>query len=92
MTTRSVIALPTDTGYTGIYVHFNGLPSNRLPLLLAAYKHRFGGDITAMAQQLIDDVDVGWEELGTDLLDGAPKRFSPRSPEERSGRAGRWTT
>lgn len=26
----------------------------------------------AMARHLIDDVTVGWDELGTDLLDGAP--------------------
>ncbi|MER5782649.1 hypothetical protein ABT104_13115 [Streptomyces mobaraensis] len=43
-----------------------------MPLLLTAYQHRFAGDVEAMSQHLIDDVDYGWSELGTDLLDGAP--------------------
>ncbi|MEE1797396.1 hypothetical protein PUR57_01605 [Streptomyces sp. JV176] len=44
----------------------------KLPLLLVAYQCRFARDEQAMARHLIDDVPVGWEELGTDLLDGAP--------------------
>ncbi|MGW1194507.1 hypothetical protein ACWD4B_01410 [Streptomyces sp. NPDC002536] len=55
-----------------MYVHFDGYPSGRLPLLLAAYQHRFAKDVEAMSQHLVDDVDYGWSELGTDLLDGAP--------------------
>jgi hypothetical protein len=41
-------------------------------MLLAAYQHRFRGDVEAMVQHLVDGVAVAWEELGTDLLDGAP--------------------
>ncbi|WP_337662884.1 hypothetical protein [Streptomyces cellulosae] len=48
------------------------MPSHHLPLLLAAYQYKFGRDVEAMAQHLIDDVAVGWDELGTDLLDDAP--------------------
>lgn len=48
------------------------MPSHHLPLLLAAYQHRFGRDLEAMSRHLIDDVAVGWDELGTDLLDGVP--------------------
>ncbi|MFE6163148.1 hypothetical protein ACFQ7F_30020 [Streptomyces sp. NPDC056486] len=48
------------------------MPSHHLPLLLTAYQHRFGRDAKAMSRHLIDDVAVGWEELGTDLLDDAP--------------------
>ncbi|MFD7017511.1 hypothetical protein [Streptomyces sp. NPDC059928] len=55
-----------------MYVHFDGYPDSKLPLLLAAYQHRFAGDLEAMARHLIDDVYYGWDELGTDLLDGAP--------------------
>ncbi|MEV5878061.1 hypothetical protein AB0L75_28310 [Streptomyces sp. NPDC052101] len=55
-----------------MYVHFDGYPSGRLPLLLGAYQHRFGGDVEAMSRHLIDSVDYGWSQLGTDLLDGAP--------------------
>lgn len=55
-----------------MYVHFDGYPDSKLPLLLAAYQYRFAGDLEAMARHLIDDVQHGWDELGTDLLDGAP--------------------
>ncbi|WP_240678038.1 hypothetical protein [Streptomyces griseoviridis] len=72
LSTRAVIARPTATGYAGMYVHFDGYPSHHLPLLLATYQHRFAGDVEAMARHLIDEVHHGWEELGTDLLDGAP--------------------
>lgn len=73
MSTGSCIARPTDTGYTGIYVHFDGHPSSRLPLLLAAYQYKFAHDVEAMSVHLIDQVAIAWEELGTDLLDGAPE-------------------
>ncbi|MET8561296.1 hypothetical protein ABZV75_12155 [Streptomyces flaveolus] len=49
------------------------MPSHHLPLLLAAYQYKFGRDVEAMSRHLIDDVAVGWDELGTDLLDGAPR-------------------
>ncbi|WP_326613522.1 hypothetical protein [Streptomyces scopuliridis] len=29
-------------------------------------------DVEAMARHLVDDVVIGWDELGTDLLDSAP--------------------
>ncbi|WP_253916137.1 hypothetical protein [Streptomyces sp. MNP-20] len=73
MSTRSCIARPTKSGYTGIYVHLDGYPSSRLPLLLAAYQHRFARDVDAMSAHLIDQVAIAWAELGTDLLDGVPK-------------------
>ncbi|MCY0942350.1 hypothetical protein [Streptomyces antarcticus] len=52
-----------------------GNPSFQLPLLLAAYQYRFGGDLEAMSRHLIDDVTVGWDYLGTDLLDRAPQEL-----------------
>lgn len=73
MSTGSCIARPTETGYTGIYVHFDGYPSGRLPLLLAAYQHRFARNVEAMSVHLIDHVTIAWDELGTDLLDSAPR-------------------
>ncbi|MEJ8638998.1 hypothetical protein [Streptomyces sp. MS2.AVA.5] len=67
------MARPADgTGYSGIHVQLDGVPSHHLPLLLAAYQHKFGRDVEAMSHHLIDDVAVGWDELGTDLLDDAP--------------------
>lgn len=73
MTTRSFIARPTEAGgYDGIYVHLDGLPSHHLPLLLTAFQYRFNRDLEAMSRHLVDDVAIGWDELGTDLLDHAP--------------------
>ncbi|MER6566975.1 hypothetical protein ABT288_12450 [Streptomyces sp. NPDC001093] len=66
------MARPTTSGYDGIYVQLDGQPSAKLPLLLAAFKYRFKGDVEAMTQHLVDGVAVGWDELGTDLLTGAP--------------------
>ncbi|MFK0283251.1 hypothetical protein ACIQVL_22710 [Streptomyces sp. NPDC090499] len=43
-----------------------------MPLLLAAFQYRFNRDVDAMAHHLIDSVTLGWDTLGTDLLDGAP--------------------
>ncbi|MEU3629101.1 hypothetical protein [Streptomyces fradiae] len=72
MTTGSCIARPTATGYTGVYVSFDGTPASKLPLLVTAFQYRFGRDLEAMTRHLVDDVAIGWEELGSDLLDGAP--------------------
>lgn len=98
MTTRSFIARPTAAGgYDGIYVHLDGLPSHHLPFLLTAYQYRFNRDLEAMSRHLVDDVAIGWDELGTDLLDHAPRSCSSRSPAARPGRAlsprtsGPWT-
>ncbi|MFI7102757.1 hypothetical protein ACIBK8_25755 [Streptomyces sp. NPDC050161] len=41
-------------------------------MLLAAFQHKFGRDVEVMTQHLVDDVAVGWDELGTDLLSGTP--------------------
>ncbi|WP_405734888.1 hypothetical protein OG607_41340 [Streptomyces sp. NBC_01537] len=73
LATRSFIARPTETGYTGVYCHWDGYPSHQLPLLLAAYQYGFASDLDAMTRHLVDDVPVGWSTLGTDLLDSAPE-------------------
>ncbi|MEU4174770.1 hypothetical protein [Streptomyces sp. NPDC026589] len=72
MSTPSYIARPTSNGYTGIYVHYDGDPSSKLPFLLAAFQYHFRQDLEAMTRHLVDDVAIGWKELGSDLLDGAP--------------------
>ncbi|TXL84220.1 hypothetical protein EW053_35105 [Streptomyces sp. IB2014 016-6] len=70
------MARPTETGYTGIHVHFDGQPSSKLPLLLAAFQYKFARDAEVMARHLVDDVVIGWDELGTDLLDNAPPEIT----------------
>ncbi|KND28611.1 hypothetical protein IQ64_43540 [Streptomyces stelliscabiei] len=73
MATRSFIARPTDTGYAGVYVHWDGYPSHHLPLLLGAYQYRFGADLDALCRHLIDEAPEGWSQLGTDLLESTPE-------------------
>ncbi|MFI1358202.1 hypothetical protein ACH4TV_32160 [Streptomyces sp. NPDC020898] len=73
LATRSFIARPTDTGYAGVYVHWDGYPSHHVPLLLGAHQYRFDGDLDALCRHLIDEAPEGWSQLGTDLLDGAPE-------------------
>ncbi|PJN35887.1 hypothetical protein CG747_36410 [Streptomyces sp. CB02959] len=48
------------------------MPSHHLPLLLTAFRYRFRQNLEAMSRHLVDDVAIGWDELGTDLLHGAP--------------------
>ncbi|MER6082961.1 hypothetical protein [Streptomyces sp. NPDC001833] len=72
LSTSSFIARRTTDGYSGIIVHYIGQPSHKVPLLLAAFQYRFNRDVDAMARHLIDSVTLGWDTLGTDLLDGAP--------------------
>ncbi|WP_242535808.1 hypothetical protein [Streptomyces albidoflavus] len=73
LSTSACIARPTPSGgYEGIYLHFDGAPGDKLPLLLAARRWRFRGDLEAMQTHLIDSPTTGWEEIGTDLLDGVP--------------------
>ncbi|WP_349362110.1 hypothetical protein [Streptomyces sp. H27-C3] len=73
LSTRSFIARPTHPlHYSGIQVRLDGVPSHHLPLLLTAYQHKFGRDLEAMSCHLVDNVAIGWDQLGTDLLDDAP--------------------
>ncbi|RDV48524.1 hypothetical protein DDV98_27130 [Streptomyces sp. IB2014 011-12] len=75
LSTRSFIARPTESGYDGIYIRLDGSPSEKLPFLLTAYQYRFQRDEKAMARHLVDGTTIGWDELGTDLLDGAPSEL-----------------
>ncbi|WP_261800987.1 hypothetical protein [Streptomyces sp. PBH53] len=75
LSTSCFIARPTASGYDGVFVQFDGQPSVKLPLLLAAFQYRFARDVEAMTRHLVDGVAIGWAELGTDLLDGAPNEI-----------------
>ncbi|GAA1215392.1 hypothetical protein GCM10009665_01520 [Kitasatospora nipponensis] len=67
MSTRSIIARPTPSGFAGRYVHREGAPTHRIPALLTAVRGHFGGDIQAAARFYLDDHPAGWERLGTDF-------------------------
>ncbi|MGW4441941.1 hypothetical protein [Streptomyces sp. NPDC004682] len=53
------------------------MPSHRLPLLPTTFQHRFARDLDLLSRHLIDDIRGCWEELGTDLLAGAPPALAP---------------
>jgi hypothetical protein len=62
----SVVARRTTSGFAGRYVHNDGQPALRVPLLLHLHAGPFAGDVDAMARFLIDDHPAGWSQLGLD--------------------------
>jgi hypothetical protein len=62
MSTRSVIARPSETGFTGVYHHFDGYPSGVGQSIWRMYHDVFDGDADAMAKVLIDD-HRGWSSI-----------------------------
>ncbi len=68
MGTRSVIAKPTQTGFSGRYHHWDGYPSGLGATLYDAYQGHFGGDLDAMCHFLLDEHPAGfWTIVGRDL-------------------------
>ncbi|WP_329562044.1 hypothetical protein [Kitasatospora sp. NBC_01266] len=67
MSTRSIIARLTPDGFAGRYVHEEGCPIDRVPILLTAIQEHFAGDIEAAARFYLDDHPAGWLSLGTDF-------------------------
>lgn len=60
----SVIARPAPSGFAGRYVHNNGHPDVRIPLLRQLYAGPFAGNLDAMTRFLLDDHPAGWSQLG----------------------------
>lgn len=63
MSTRSVIARPTDLGFQGRYHHFDGYPTGLGAFLHRAYHEQFDGDLDAMLALLIDAHPAGWSTI-----------------------------
>ncbi|WP_407563358.1 hypothetical protein [Streptomyces sp. 184] len=61
----SIIARPRGAnGFEGRYVHNDGHPAIRVPLLHALHAGPFTGDVDAMTRFLIDEHPAGWSQLG----------------------------
>jgi hypothetical protein len=73
---RSIIARPTGDGFAGRYVHQDGHPTARVPILLTAFQTHFVGNITAATRFYLDDHPAGWLSLGTDFT-AAPNYQAP---------------
>lgn len=68
MSTRSVVAIPAGDGWQGRYVHFDGYPEGRVPVLLALIQR---DGLEKVIQTVIHD-HYGWSyldpEQGDDLI------------------------
>jgi hypothetical protein len=63
MSTRSVIARKTETGFAGVYHHWDGYPSGLGTCLYQMRRHEFDGSTKGMLKVLIDDHPCGWSTL-----------------------------
>lgn len=65
MSTRSCIARPTESGFTGVYHHWDGYPSGLGLTLwqLAQPMGPFHGNIGKMLKVLIDEHPAGWSTI-----------------------------
>lgn len=63
MSTRSVIARKTQTGFTGVYHHWDGYPSGLGAMLFELRNGHFKRDTQAMLRYLIDEHPAGWSTI-----------------------------
>ena len=78
MSTRSVIARPTKSGFVGRYHHWDGYPSGLGATLCKAYHGHFQRNLDAMCRFLLDDHPAGFSTIvGRDL--SLACGFAPRS-------------
>jgi hypothetical protein len=66
MSTRSVIARKTKSGFKGVYHHWDGYPSGLGATLFEVRNKVFGGDTARMLRYLIDQHPAGWSTINTD--------------------------
>jgi len=65
VSTRSIVAFRDDESTTGIYVHFDGYPEGRLPVLREIYTATLHRDLHQMRTVLLKH-RAGWSQLSTD--------------------------
>lgn len=65
MSTRSVIARigEHEGEFSGVYVHSDGYPTGRGPLLFQMIREEFKGDLKAALRFIIDEHPAGWSSL-----------------------------
>ena len=77
MSTRSVIARPTEAGFTGRYHHWDGYPKGVGQTLYEWRIAYFNGDTDAMLRYLLDDHPGGWS-----TINGSTPQLPARVPPE----------
>jgi hypothetical protein len=63
MSTRSVIARATPTGFKGRYHHWDGYPEGLGATLFQIHREVFSGDTGAMLKTLLDKHPAGWSTI-----------------------------
>lgn len=63
MSTRSVIARKTPSGFKGVYHHWDGYPSGLGATLFGLFNGHFKRDLNAMMKYLVDDHPAGWSTI-----------------------------
>lgn len=63
MSTRAAIARPSESGFTGVYHHWDGYPTGLGSTLYNAYRHVFAHDSERMCAYLIDEHPAGWSTI-----------------------------
>lgn len=63
MSTRSIVARPTEAGWEGVYVHSDGMPTSHGPVLLDAQQAFFADNPAGLADFLLSH-PAGWSSLG----------------------------
>lgn len=79
MSTRAIIARPTDDGWQGAYQHSDGYPTWLGKRLHSACREHFDGNAEAMMKFLIDDHPGGWSSIGS-LNPAAAKGYTEDAP------------
>lgn len=67
MSIRSIIARPTPDGFAGRYVHQDGHPTDRVPILMTAVQGHFAGNVSTATRFYLDDHPAGWLSLGIEF-------------------------
>jgi hypothetical protein len=88
MSTRSVIARSgkIEGEFAGVYVHWDGSPTTRGPLLWEIIREEFKGNLKAALVYLIDEHPAGWSSLADRTCYCHPAKskrpeFKNRKPE-----------
>jgi len=74
MSTRSVIARKTQTGFSGAYHHWDGYPSGLGATLFEVRNRFYKGDTARMLNYLIDANPAGWSTINSDWTKPAGQR------------------
>ena len=91
MSTRSIVAFDTESGVVGVYVHYDGYPSNKLAELGALVARDGAGKVTATILERPAWASLEHDEKGgTDLtvpgygrfFDDRGRRFTPDQLDE----------